>query len=181
MVPINGTSEMEGTMELEVYDRPLNQIDIYTPTQLLYMAGGITGISYGGSTDWRKHVADRLPPYIKPISPMRGKEYLAAEKSIKGSYEDNPLSSGRGIMCRDINDVRRCDLVLANFLGAEKPSFGTVIEISIAYALGKPIIIVIEKEGNLHNHPMILQTAGFIVSSLDEAIELAIKVLSTGI
>jgi hypothetical protein len=144
---------------------------------LLYCAGPITGVSYGESTDWREYVASRLPPHIKAVSPMRGKKYLASEKSIKDSYEEHPLSCQKGITCRDRMDVMRCDMIFVNFLGAKKVSIGSVVEIAWADAYRKPIIIVMDKD-NVHDHAMIREVSGFIVSNLDEAIAIAIAVLS---
>lgn len=144
---------------------------------LLYCAGAITGISYAGSTDWREYVSGKLPPFITAVSPMRGKKYLSQEQVVKASYEDIPLSSQKGIMTRDRMDVMRCDMTLVNLLGTEKVSIGSVMEVAWADAFRKPVILVMEKD-NLHSHPMLREAAGFIVSDLDEAITIAIAVLS---
>ena len=72
---------------------------------LLFCSGPITGLSFEGSTDWRKYVAKNLPPHITAVSPMRGKEYLAGVSQIEASYELHPLSSQKGITCRDRMDV----------------------------------------------------------------------------
>lgn len=144
---------------------------------LLYCAGAITGISYAGSTDWREYVSEKLPPFIIAVSPMRGKKYLSQEKTVKASYEEIPLSSQKGIMTRDRMDVMRSDMVLVNLLGTEKVSIGSVMEIAWADAFRKPVILVMEKD-NLHSHPMLREAAGFVVSNLDEAITIAIAVLS---
>lgn len=147
----------------------------------LYLAGPITDASYGDSTDWRKYVAKKLPSQIKAVSPMRGKTYLSQEKQIKTSYEDIPLSSAKGITCRDRFDTMRCDAILVNLLGAKKVSIGSVMEIAWADAYRKPIILVMEKTGNLHDHTELKEVAGFIVDNLDEAIELAKKILRPGV
>jgi len=144
---------------------------------LLYCAGAITGISYAGSTDWREYVSKQLPPFITAVSPMRGKKYLSQEKSIRAAYEEIPLSSQKGIMTRDRMDVMRCDMILVNLLGTEKVSIGSVMEVAWADAFRKPVILIMEKD-NLHSHPMLREAAGFIVSDLDEAITIAIAVLS---
>lgn len=144
---------------------------------LLYCAGAITGISYAGSTDWREYVSEKLPPFITAVSPMRGKKYLSQEKTVKASYEEIPLSSQKGIMTRDRMDVMRSDMVLVNLLGTEKVSIGSVMEVAWADAFRKPVILVMEKD-NLHSHPMLREAAGFVVSDLDEAITIAIAVLS---
>jgi len=144
---------------------------------LLYCAGAITGLSYAGSTNWRDYIAGKLPPHIIAVSPMRGKDYLAKEKNVQAVYENIPLSSQKGIMTRDRMDVMRADMVLVNLLGTEKVSIGSVIEVAWADAFRKPIILVMD-ENNIHSHPMLKEAAGFIVSNLDEAIQIAIVVLS---
>lgn len=145
---------------------------------LLYLAGPITGLSYGESTDWRKYVQDNLPDYIRGVSPMRGKDYLKGQDAIKANYEELPLSSQSGIVTRDRMDVMRSDMVLVNFLGVEKVSIGSVIEIGWADAFRKPIILIMEKEGNVHSHPMIRGLSGYVVHEMDTAISIAIAVLS---
>jgi len=144
---------------------------------LLYLVGPITGVSFGESTDWREYVATKLPGHIQAVSPMRGKKYLQKEKSIKDSYEEIPLSSQKGITCRDRMDVMRCHAILVNFLGATKVSIGSVVEIAWADAWRKPIIIAMEKD-NIHSHAMIREVAGFITSDLDDAIMIATAILS---
>lgn len=144
---------------------------------LLYLAGPITGVSYSESTHWREYVANNLPPNITAVSPMRGKDYLASEENIKSSYEQHLLSSQKGLFTRDRFDVGRCDAILFNFLGSEDVSIGSIMEIGWADIFGKPIILVMEND-NVHNHPMVREAAGYIVSTLDEAIKIAIAVLS---
>ncbi|MBI2042003.1 MAG: hypothetical protein HYT20_03230 [Candidatus Nealsonbacteria bacterium] len=149
----------------------------------LFLSGPITGISYGDSIDWRKYVAEKMKchPEIKVISPMRGKDYLKKEKSVKASYEDIPLSSGKGITRRDRFDTKRADAVIINLFGAAKVSIGTMIEVGWSDDGVKPIILVMEKEGNIHDHPILRDAAGFIVDNLDDAIELAKKILLPGV
>lgn len=147
----------------------------------LFLSGPITGVSYGDCTDWRKYVAGKMPPEIKCISPMRGKDYLKKEKEVKASYEDIPLCSGKGITCRDRFDAKRSDAILMNLLGAQKVSIGTIIELGWSDDGTKPIILVMEKNGNVHDHPMLKDIADYIVDNLDDAIELAQKILLPGV
>lgn len=146
----------------------------------IYLAGPITGLSYGESTDWRSQVASQLPSHIRPLSPMRGKQYLKGEATILDSYSQHIMSTSKGITTRDRFDVARADAVFANFLGAKKVSIGTVIEIAWADMLRKPIIVVMEKD-NVHQHSMLNECAGFITESLDEAISVAVRLLSDGV
>lgn len=120
---------------------------------------------------------------------MRAKDYLAREKKITGSYEDKVMSCSRGIMTRDRFDTMRCDVLLVNLLGAKKISIGTIMEIAWADAKRTPIICVMENPvsgeerqigsltDNVHDHPMIREAIGFRVSTLDEAVDVALKIL----
>lgn len=148
---------------------------------LLYCAGPITGHDFSKANDWRDYVASKLKAKTKnsfPIvvlSPLRGKDYLKNEKELKDAYEEHPLSSQKGIAIRDFYDVKRADMVLANFLGAQKISIGTIMEIAWAYAWRIPIVVIME-ENNPHNHAMIREIA-LVVSNLDEAIEIVKRIL----
>lgn len=136
---------------------------------MIYLAGPISGTAYKDSVGWREWVEQELWP-TPCLNPMRGKSYLSSEQAIEDSY-DTPLSCSRGIITRDRWDVMRCDLVLANFLGAEIVSIGSVIEIAWADAYRKPLILVME-EGNLHNHAMIREIAGFWLPDLESAVDI---------
>lgn len=143
---------------------------------LVYLAGPITGISYQESLDWRKYVASRFPPNITCLNPLRGKKYLVGETIIGSNFDHHPLSTPQGIDCRDRNDITRSDLIFVNFLGAKIVSIGTVMEIAWADILRKPTIIVME-EDNIHYHKMIRGVVGFIVSDIDQAVQIALTTL----
>lgn len=145
---------------------------------LLYLAGPIAGCTYGECTDWRKYAAAKLPPHISALSPMRGKDFLAAHPMMQGEHPENPFCRQPGIVCRDRSDVMRADAVLFNLLGAKTVSIGTCIEFGWADAFRKPIILAMEKQGNVHEHMIIRGVAGFAVDNLDDAIAVAIGVLS---
>lgn len=143
---------------------------------LVYLAGGIAGLSGKGATDWRKHATDQLQGYgIVTRDPMRAKQALSAQAQIShnfNDYADNGVFfKSRAIMTRDFNDVKQCDALLVNLLGAVKPSLGTIMELAWAYALQKPAVVVIEASGNPHDlHPMLFEAMPFRVTSLDEGI-----------
>lgn len=145
--------------------------------QLVYLAGPITGATYGECTNWREYVKSQFPPNIIGLSPMRGKDYISHNGPIKHDYEGYPLSSGKGITARDTFDVVRSDLIFVNLLGATCVSIGTVLEIGMAHVLNKQIIVVMEKEGNPHEHAMIKDMTKYLVFDLDEAITLTSTIL----
>jgi len=146
-------------------------------TYSIYLAGPITGQSYEGATDWRKDVIQKLPPEICGFSPLRSKTYLLNETSIADSYEQTVMSSQRGIFARDHYDCQRCDAIFVNLLGAERISIGTAMEIAWAVAYNKPIILVMEEEGNLHDHAMIREACPLTVRTIDEGIHLITSLL----
>jgi hypothetical protein len=151
--------------------------------RFVYLAGGITGLTIEEAFQWRKYVADKLPSWLKPLSPLRGKEYLKDHTSnnvIQNAYPLKILSSAKGITCRDRNDVLRANALLVNFLKCPRVSIGTVMEIAWADLARVPTIVIMEKD-NPHQHCMISESVGFVTDSLDEGIEVVIQLLREGI
>lgn len=145
----------------------------------VYLAGPICGRTYQENCEWREHVARRLPPSIIVASPMRHKEYLRGVGVMTANDDANgrAYSSDSGIMGQDRFDVMNCAVLLANFLGTDVVSKGTVMEVAWADAFRKPIVLCME-DGNIHDHPMIRQASHFITPSLDDAIDIVWNVLS---
>jgi nucleoside 2-deoxyribosyltransferase len=152
----------------------------------VYLAGPITGLTFEGCTDWREYAVKELDKVgITGLSPMRAKDYLSSMSVIGDNYDGrkdiNPLadilSGSRGITTRDRWDTTRCDVILANFLGAEKVSIGTVMEIAWADSVRTPSIVVMEPEGNVHDHAMIRECIGFRVETLEEGLAVAKAIL----
>jgi nucleoside 2-deoxyribosyltransferase len=148
----------------------------------VYLAGPITGLSYGECTDWREKAVARLAEEgIKGLSPMRAKEYLSHLTTISGHGREyshlGVFATPRGVMTRDRFDCTRCDVLLVNLLGAKIVSIGTVMEIAWADAKRIPIVVAIEKEGNPHEHMMVNEAIGFRLDDLGEALETTIAIL----
>ena len=142
----------------------------------VYLAGPISGQSYGLCTSWREEVkSELLLAGILGYSPMRGKAYLSKEATIADSYSDHTMSSIVGINVRDYNDVKTSDALLVNLLECNgKVSIGTVMEIAWTRVFQIPVVIVMEK-GNVHDHGM-LTYGNIVVSTIEEGIA-AIKQL----
>jgi len=142
----------------------------------MYLAGPITGLSYEQVTEWRTTVTQTLEGIITCVSPMRGKIYLLNEVKIEDAYEHYNMSSQKAIFARDMFDVARTDSLFVNLLNAKRVSIGSVMEITYAWVLRKPCIIVMEND-NIHHHAMIREAAPWIVTTVDEGIEIARKLL----
>ena len=153
---------------------------------LVYLAGGIAGLIGAEAVDWRENASRRLGDCgLEALNPMRAKKVLGKQSRISNNFHDyegfGAFFTSRGIMARDFNDVKRCDLLLVNLLGLTKPSLGTIMELGWAYALQKPSVVAIEASGNPHdNHPMIHEAMPFRVTTLDEAITSAVIILNRG-
>jgi hypothetical protein len=148
------------------------------PKKALFLAGPLTGISYGDALDWRKYVESKLPADVIAFSALRGKRYVTTERLLKDAYPEHLLSTPQGTVTRDRYDVSRCDALFVNFLNADKVSIGTIMEMAWADAWRIPIILVME-EGNVHDHAFVRQIAGFLTGNLDEAIQTAVDVVTT--
>jgi nucleoside 2-deoxyribosyltransferase len=143
----------------------------------LFLAGPLTGLSYGDALDWRTYVESKLPSDVIAFSALRGKEHVAKEAVLKDSYPEHLLSTPQGTITRDRYDVSRCDALFVNFLKAERVSIGTIMEMAWADARRIPIILAMEKD-NIHDHAFVRQVAAFITGDLDEAIWTAVNVVT---
>lgn len=157
---------------------------------IVYLAGPILGTTYGECTDWREYAQAQLAmrdPSLRGASPMRAKRYLAGLAKMPLSAGElrtktsgaikTPLSTAAAIVGRDQMDVARADLLLVNLLGAKVASIGTCCEVAQAHQLHVPVMLVIEDEGNVHDHPFITQQSAFRVADLDTAINLIPAIL----
>ncbi len=146
----------------------------------IYLAGPISGLTYDGAQEWRDEFRNSIDPRIEAYSPLRGKEYLTMRGPLEGSYSEYPLSTDQGITARDRYDCMGSDLVVFYLLGATKVSIGTMIEFGWCDAARNPAIVIMEKEGNVHDYPMIRQIAQFRVDNLKDAISIAEIILLPG-
>lgn len=147
----------------------------------VYLAGPISGLSYGEATDWRQAVKAQLALHgIEGLNPMRGKEYLADVVKLGCDMDKHAtygaLSTNRGIITRDRWDAQRSDVLLVNFIAATSVSIGTVMEIAWADSVRHPIVVAMEP-GNVHEHGMIKEATGFRFTTLDDAVQAVIAIL----
>lgn len=149
---------------------------------LVYGCGPISGCSYEECVDWRDATERRFAEHgVLFASPMRNKSYLRTMDSMPDQAKENLLSTARGIMTRDFYDCCRCDLLFANLLGATRVSIGSVMEIAWCWQRRIPVVLIMEKEGNLHQHAMIEQATGFWTDDLNHGIDIALSVLAPAI
>ncbi|MBS3170377.1 nucleoside 2-deoxyribosyltransferase [Candidatus Woesearchaeota archaeon] len=137
----------------------------------VYLAGPVTGLNYNERNSWRKSAISELAKYgITGISPQRDKTKLAFELDEDDSDLVKALCGEKGLVRRDFHDVQTCDVLLANLLGAQTISIGTMIEYGWANAFNKLIVTVIEKKGNPHEHVFIRELTGYRVETLESGL-----------
>jgi nucleoside 2-deoxyribosyltransferase len=149
----------------------------------VYLAGPISGLTFEQAVDWREGVQkifETISPEIQAFSPLRKKNFLKDKGVLTQSYDCHPLATDRGINTRDHYDCSTSDLILCNLLGATTVSIGTVMEIAWAFAYRKPLIVAMEDENNLHEHPMIREAISYRVNNLPDALVLTRSILLYG-
>lgn len=155
------------------------------PIRTVYLAGPITGLQYGTARHtWRKEFPLLLPDHIHCFSPMRGAELMDRAGVIKAGSEyesQHHIENARGIFTRDINDIQKCDIVVANFIGAGRVSIGTCVEFGAAHILRKPVVIIMEKTGNVHHHAFITEIGGFWVDNIEDAADVVTTLMTPGV
>lgn len=151
---------------------------------LVYLCGPITGMTYDDARHgWRKMVADVLSDHgIQCLSPMRAKDHLAGCEYINpNGYAPNAMGCPKGITTRDRYDTQRADLVLCNLLDAEHVSIGSMIEFGWADSARVPIVLAMENGDNFHDHAIVTELAGFILPTLEEAVDVVRAILVPGV
>lgn len=134
----------------------------------IYLAGKVRNISYEAGTSWRKEATGVLHHYgIQTLDPMRDKETLEGVEAMPRSTEDM-FCQPQNVFARDVFDVRQADVVLVNLNGGNGRF--TMFELGMAYALGKPIILVSDDPDRDDSLPLVFAPA-VIFHTLDDALE----------
>jgi hypothetical protein len=142
----------------------------------VYLSGPISGCTFKGASDWRDGVAGVLRGAGFGVrDPLRGKSFLSNQKKYANidpsTYEPlkRPDLSDKALVNRDHSDIVESGIVLVNLIDAKRVSIGTMFELAWAMHLRRHAVIVMEPEGNLHDHPFVRE-AGVVFPDLDNAI-----------
>lgn len=155
----------------------------------VYLSGPITGLDYGNARyGWRKSFAEMLDDGITVLSPMRHEGHLAEMKeamsveALRSFEKENAhlFSHHNMIVAKDRLDIEESALVVVNLLGAAKPSQGTIWEMGYAAGKSKQMIVVKDREDNVHTSPFITE-GNITVTSLEDAALIVNSLLSEGL
>jgi nucleoside 2-deoxyribosyltransferase len=140
--------------------------------KFVYLAGSITGATYGEANDWRFDFGVRLQRIgVTGVSPLRCEPIRGATYSPTNA--DPKFGTARAIASKNKLDVQTCDLTLCYMpqsVNAARLSLGTIIELAWATAFGKPTILVTDYP-LLQAHPVVQANASWLLTDLDEAFE----------
>jgi hypothetical protein len=155
----------------------------------VYLAGPITGCTKGDANDWRDYTSCRLASAgITGISPLRCEPLVGDRYGI--GYSDPRFGVPRAIAAKNLFDMRKCDLALVYFPPEEPagrpfgtgetiykwPSLGTLLELGGLRMADKVPIVVCENT-LLIKHPVFDAFSSWLLTDLDEGIDVAIGVL----
>jgi nucleoside 2-deoxyribosyltransferase len=135
----------------------------------VYLGGPITGLPFKEATAWRRDQVflDALECVgwypLDPLTPEY--DHLDDGKPLDAFFEGDPEQAVR----EDLAKINESRAVLFNFYKAEWASIGSSAELGYAYALGKPIISVVN-EGEVHHHPFITTLSQRTVTGLGHAV-----------
>lgn len=109
----------------------------------IYMAGGMTDLSFEDQNNWRVAVKKNFENYdcdykVKCFNPV----------DFYNMYDGSLYDSDLEVMQFDLHNVKNSNLIILNF--NDMRSLGTMAELAIAYEKGIPVIGLNEKEQQLH-------------------------------
>ena len=135
---------------------------------VVLLTGATTGVVYAVGK-----AAQTAGAFHLGISPASNEQEHVGHYELPTDACDVLIYTGFGLKGRNVVLVRSCDVVLANFLGAgSKASIGSIGEIYWAEEFGKPVFIVRERFGNVHDHAMLNAIASRVVYALEDGFKL---------
>ncbi len=133
----------------------------------LYLCGSVTGRSAKEMREERQSAAAVLRAHgMVPVDPLAGEyEELKRRRNIQ---DDQSGLTFANIALKDRYAIENSDMML--WLTADVASYGSCIEVGLAWALGKPIICV-DAGGSGRRNAFVAHISTFIGDTLEEAVE----------
>jgi hypothetical protein len=108
---------------------------------LVYLCGSIGGRTLQDAVVWRQQATTLLAPEFNVINPLRDSQDLKQARDHSQIIEARETASeftDAEVVERDLQDIRRCFLVLRHYLG---PSEGSPMECAYAKMLNIPVVV----------------------------------------
>ena len=139
-----------------------------TAKPTIYLAGGISHLSYEEATGWRRDLIEQAGDRAIILDPMRGKEVLEGTKAIA---LHPPEFSHDDIFGRNIADIESSNYMIVNWDSVK--SIGTPMEVGFAYAEG--VIVTSYCTTIYKSHPFMVGMSQVILDSLIDCLEWCIE------
>lgn len=147
----------------------------------IYLSGPMTGLTVEEATERRSFYFNNLSDCFELVSPMRDWHLMTNTEEFKHTQieaysndwgkENVSFCNDKEIMNRDRFDVLLSDGMILDLLDATRPSIGAIAELCWAHEHSKPIVLVMEDEGNINEHAFINEMSSFRVNSRERACE----------
>jgi len=108
------------------------------------------------------------------LHPMIAKNFLRTEIIFKATDCRHPLTCNHSIFNRDKSMVMLADVVYASFVGTKIVSIGSLYELAWASFNHKNVVVAME-EDNIHRHAFVLESAGTVFTTEEEALDYLVK------
>jgi len=136
---------------------------------IVYLAGGINKLSDSDAMDWREEFKERaagLPLTI--LDPMR-RDYRGREHNYGVAEE---------ITRNDQIDVVVADVLVVNGNNMNRPTWGTAMEVQMAFSFHKFIITICDEE---LPSPWLPERSSVMVKSVEEAVRVLEENIGVGL
>ena len=136
----------------------------------VYCARPMTGFNMEELTEYYKNIRETLEPFgIRVFAPLSSAEKLLEREVQKASGYKHPLLTDHAIVARDKWMIGECNIFLADWAPAVRPSLGMVVELTVANERRLHTISVLP-EGNVHQHAFIIAQSDVIVYHLEDSL-----------
>lgn len=134
------------------------------PPLALYLCGSIGTVNIDEHLSWRKQVALHLSDQVI-LDPLRYQDPL---HFTDGGLHDAKVPDSFFVSA-DVLEIRRADILFVVFWKQARQSVGTFMEMGMAAAAGKPIILVTD-DPQVADHPFVGRYAAVVCSTVEEGI-----------
>ena len=129
----------------------------------IYLAGGMSGLSWEEQTAWRLFIYDEMLAF----SDNYDVDVEVTDPTDYYNFKEPKHKSEREVRNFDLYKLKRSNLIIVNFNAPN--SIGTAQELAVAYEHKIPIIGLNEK--NCELHPWLVECCERIFDDIDELIE----------
>lgn len=149
---------------------------------LIYLSGPITGTS-AREDSWRATVQRKLPQSFTFFDPslQSADRTIGYLQSLTPAEDLERFRHGKFAADRNRHQIAKSDVLLCNLLHTkDRVSIGSIGEIHWANAFNVPIIVIRERQGNIHDHAIVNAIASELCFTVDDACRVLVGMFNKG-